>query len=557
MVLNKMKTKLLLFLILLSSNISLSQTTTNYWIIFKDKNSSPYSLERPEEFLSQRAINRRANQHISLKQRDIPVNPAYVVGVSELGAKIKNRSKWMNGITVTVTDNSIPDKIAALPYVKSITKIVVIPSLKADTKFETETNIIVESQDLRQGVVGYNYGPSLNQASMIGADCMHNWGYSGQGMVIAVLDAGFTNANILPAFDSIRLNNQILGCRDFVTGDTMVYEDHYHGMNVLSTMAGNLPGKIVGTAPKASYWLLRTEDGSSETIQEEINWMVGAEFADSVGADIINSSLGYTKFDDTTTSHTFADMDGNTTIVTKAADWAAETGMFVVSSAGNDGTSPWKKIAAPADADSVLTVGSVDAFENVSSFSSRGPTADGRIKPNTVAQGGPAITAANGGDITANNGTSFSGPITAGAVACLWQANPGRTNMELMLAIHQSSSQYLSPDTVKGYGIPDFCWANFILAGINENILEEEILNVYPNPFSSGFEVNYYSGTKQNAVVELLDISGRSISLNEQSLEMNVKNKFSVQGSEKLANGIYILQIRTADKILTKKLIKE
>jgi subtilisin family serine protease len=556
MVLNNMKTKLLLFSILLSSFISWSQTTTNYWIIFKDKNTSPYSLERPEEFLSQRSINRRLNQHISLQQRDIPVNPAYIAGVSDLGAKIKNRSKWMNGITVTVTDNSIPDKIAALPYVQSITKILLAPS-KADSKFESQSDAIVESQNQRQGVAGYNYGPSLNQASMIGADCMHNWGYSGQGMVIAVLDAGFFNTNTLPAFDSIRLNNQILGCRDFVTGDTLVFEDFPHGMNVLSTMAGNLPGKIVGTAPKASYWLLRTEDAATETMQEEINWMVGAEFADSVGADIINSSLGYTRFDDTSTSHTFADMDGNTTIVTKAADWAAQTGMFVVVSAGNEGTSSWKKISAPADADSVLTVGSVDAFKNISSFSSRGPTADGRIKPNTVAQGGAAITAANGGDITANSGTSFSGPITAGAVACLWQANPGRTNMELMLAIHQSSSQYVSPDTVKGYGIPDFCWANFILAGINENIYEEEILNIYPNPFTSGFEVNYYSNNKQNAIVELLDVSGRSISLQQQSFEMNAKNNFYVKGSEQLANGIYILQIRTADKILTKKLIKE
>lgn len=552
-----MKKNLLLLSILLSSFISWSQTTTSYWIVFNDKKDSPYSLDRPEEFLSERSLNRRKIQHIALNVRDLPVNPAYVSGVSDLGALIKNRSKWMNGIIVTISDNTILDKISSLPYVKSITKIIIAPALNNVSKFDSETNSTVPFQNKREGVTGYNYGPSLNQAAMIGADCMHNWGYSGQGMVIAVLDAGFFNANTLPAFDSIRLNNQILGCRDFVTGDTLVYEDYPHGMNVLSTMGGNLPGKIVGTAPKASYWLLRTEEAANESIQEEINWMVGAEFADSVGAHIINSSLGYTRFDDTTTNHTFADLDGNTTIVTKAADWAAQTGMFVVISAGNEGSSSWKKISAPADADSVLTVGSVDAFENISSFSSRGPTADGRIKPNTVAQGGAAITAANGGDITANSGTSFSGPITAGAVACLWQANPGRTNMELMQAIHQSSSQYVSPDTVKGYGIPDFCWANFILAGISENKLDEETLSVYPNPFSSGFEVNYYSSSKQKATIELLDVSGRSISIREQLFEMNTGNRFTVQGSEKLANGIYILQIKTSEKILTKKLIKE
>lgn len=186
---------------------------------------------------------------------------------------------------------------------------------------------------------------------------MHNQGYAGQGMVIAVLDAGFYKADSLPAFDSLRTNNQILGCRDFVTGDTLVYEDYPHGMNVLSCMGGNIPGSLVGTAPKAKYWLLRTEDAWVETLQEEINWAVGEEFADSVGADVINSSLGYSNFDNPADSHTYADMDGNTTIISNAADFAVSKGIFVTTSAGNAGGPPWYKITAPADADSVLTVG--------------------------------------------------------------------------------------------------------------------------------------------------------------------------------------------------------
>jgi hypothetical protein len=550
-----MKKNILTSLLLFTVFFATAQTT-NYWIVFKDKTGNPYSLSKPEAYLSERAIARRGRQHISLNERDLPVNPSYVASIESLGATVKNRSKWYNGITVSLADESKQAAIAALPYVKSLTKIVIRATPTSAQKFELETTSVQEAAPA-QKTASYNYGPSYNQAHMIGVDCMHEWGYSGQGMVIAQLDAGYYNANILPVFDSLRAHNQILGCRDFVTGDTLVYEDYPHGMNVLSCMGGNLPGSIVGTAPKASYWLLRTEDAATESIQEEINWLVGAEFADSVGADIINSSLGYSVFDDSTTDHTYADMDGNTTIITKAADWAAATGIFVVSSAGNSGGPPWYKITAPADADSVLTVGAVDATGTITNFSSRGPTADGRIKPNTVAKGGGATTAANGGGITMNNGTSFSAPITAGAVACLWQANPGRTNMELLDAIQRSSTQFMSPDSIKGYGIPNFCWANFILAGIDEQQATSENLDVYPNPFNTSFEINFYSLKKQAVTLELFDVSGRKISLQQVAAEMDTANHYSIQGSDGLAEGIYILKVITKDKILAKKIVKE
>jgi serine protease AprX len=556
MELNNMKRNILASILLLTTFLASAQTTTNYWIVFKDKAGNPYSLSKPGAYLSDRAIARRERQHIAMNERDLPVNPSYVAAVESLGATVKNRSKWYNAVTVSLPDASNQAAIAALPYVKSVTKITVKPSPNSAKKFELETAAVAEPAPT-QKTAAYNYGPSYNQAHMIGVDCMHDWGYSGQGMVIAQLDAGYQDANILPVFDSLRANNQILGCRDFVTGDTMVYEDYPHGMNVLSCMGGNLPGSIVGTAPKASYWLLRTEDAGTESIQEEINWLVGAEFADSVGADIINSSLGYSVFDDSTTDHTYADMDGNTTIITRAADWAAATGIFVVSSAGNSGGPPWFKITAPADADSILTVGAVDAMRNVTNFSSRGPTSDGRIKPNTVAQGGAAVTAANSGGITMNNGTSFSAPITAGAVACLWQANPARTNMEILQAIQQSSSQYNSPDTLVGYGVPNFCWANFILAGINEQQAADEELSVYPNPFSSAFGISFYSLKKQTVTLELFDVSGRKISSQEVTAELNTGNRFSISGTDVLSAGIYILQVSTKDKVLVKKLVKE
>jgi subtilisin family serine protease len=551
-----MKKQILSSLLLVCCSLTFAQTT-NYWIVFKDKNNTPYSLDRPSEFLSERSLLRRQQQHVSLNERDLPVNPAYIKELQDKGAIIKNRSKWYNAVTVSVSSNADLNAISALPYVKSITKIEIIPSANSAAKFDLETASVPEAKALRESAVSYNYGPSYNQAAMIGADCMHGWGYSGQGIVIAVLDAGFYNANILPAFDSLRTNNQILGCRDIVTGDTLVYEDYSHGMNVLSCMGGYLPARIVGTAPKANYWLLRTEDAGSESLQEEINWLIGAEFADSVGADIINSSLGYSRFDDSTTNHTYADMDGNSTIVTNAADWAASVGIFVVSSAGNSGGPTWYKITAPADGDSVLTVGAVNFSGVIASFSSRGPTFDGRIKPNVVAQGVGAAIAANEGDITFANGTSFSSPIIAGAVACLKQANPGRTNYDLMDAIYRSSSQYGSPDSIKGYGIPDFCWANFILAGINEDQAIEETLNVYPNPFNTFPEVSFYSSSNQDINVSILDITGRSVAIQEKTVQTNTTTRFGLDVAGSLSAGIYILQIRSENRIFTKKLIKE
>jgi serine protease AprX len=556
MELNNMKKNILASIFVLSVVLASAQTRTNYWIVFKDKNNSPYSLNKPEAYLSERSIARRERQHIVLSTRDLPVNPSYIAGLKALGAIIKSTSKWYNGVSVSLTDENELAKISALAYVKSVKKIVITPTEHSADKFEFEEALPAEPIG-NNSRTSYNYGPSYKQAQMLGADCMHEWGYTGEGIVIAVLDAGFHNVDIFAPFDSLHANNQILGCRDFVTGDTMVYEDADHGMNVLSCMGGNFPGKIVGTAPKAKYWLLRTEEGATETLQEEINWMVGAEFADSVGADIINSSLGYSYFDDPDPDHTYADMDGNTTIVTKAADWAASVGIFVVSSAGNSGGPSWYKITAPADADSVLTVGAVASDSIITSFSSRGPTYDGRIKPNTVARGGAAVTASNSGDIAFNSGTSFSAPITAGAVACLWQANPGLTNMQLLQAIQESSHRYSSPDTVMGYGIPNFCYANSILAGISETSKDEEMLTVYPNPFNTSFEINFYSLKKQTVTVELFDISGRKVSSQNKALEMNTGNRFSISGSEVLSYGIYILRVSTNDRIYTKKIVKE
>jgi serine protease AprX len=339
----------------------------------------------------------------------------------------------------------------------------------------------------------------------------------------------------------------------------MVFEDNSHGMGTLSCMGGNLPGSLIGTAPKAKFWLLRTENVFSESWQEEINWLVGAEFADSVGADIISSSLGYSiGMTNPAQDHTYSEMDGKTTIVSKAAEWAARKGIFVTSAAGNSAGPPWYKISAPGDADSILTVGAVDSMGVITSFSSRGPTYDGRIKPNTVARGAYAIIASANGGVDGAYGTSFATPLTAGAVACLLQAHPSSTVIQLLDAIQQSANQYTIPDSIEGYGIPNFCLASNILTGIEKYQLNNvDGLLVYPNPFGTNFNVTFYSDKNQTALLQLIDVSGRIIYNEKKYVNAGSYNTFNSNQGETLSKGIYIFRLVTPDKTLYKKVVKD
>ena len=554
-------------------HFAIGQTTTNYWVLFKDKKDSPYSVNVPSAYLSQRSITRREKQNIAITENDLPVNPIYINGVKSIGVEIKNRSKWFNALTITANDETKINAIKSLPYVEGLIKINIIPITNGAAKLlpslqsgvgeikngTPSSSVIPVKPEENTSVESLNYGSSFKQSHQIGIDCMHNMGYLGQGMVIAQLDAGFYKVDSLPAFDSLRVNHQILGTWDFVEGNAMVYEDYEHGMNVLSCMGGNLPGLLVGTAPKAKYWLLRTETIFSESWQEEINWALAAEFADSVGADVINSSLGYAGgMTDPAQDHTYSDMDGKTTIAAKAAVHAARVGIFVTASAGNSGGPSWYKIVTPADADSIFTVGAVDSADVITPFSSRGLSFDGRIKPNTVARGGSAIVACSWGGVCPQSGTSFSSPITAGAVACLWQAHPGKTNYEILQAIEQSASQHNTPDSIMGYGIPNFCTANTLLTGIDIQKMNTDSLNVYPNPFNADFNIAFYSDKKQVIDVELFDISGRSIFQLEKSVSANTNSVFkSGTFGEKLTEGVYILRIATPQKIYFKKIIKK
>ncbi len=402
-----------------------------------------------------------------------------------------------------------------------------------------------------------DYGFAADQINIMEGEFLHNLGYLGNGMVIAVLDAGFTNVNTISAFTHLWNENRILGYWDFVNNNDSVFDKNAHGTAVLSTMAGIKSGEIIGTAPNASYWLLRSEDAPTETISEEYNWLAAAEFADSAGADIINSSLGYTTFDNPAEDHTYADMDGNTTIITKAADLAFSKGILVVNSAGNSGSETWHYIGAPADGKNVLSIGAVDHDGSCASFSSRGPTYDGRIKPNVTTIGKNSAIVNTDGNVVYGSGTSFSSPEMAGMAASLWQAFPTKTNAEIKDAIERSASQYNSPDANLGYGIPNFRKAYWYLLGIridDEN--QNQLLNVFPQPFNTEFNLLYYSAKEQTINVRIVDVVGKIIYSYDWTLQAQRIEPLVLKGIF-TSSGVYSLQLVDGEKNSSQKIIRQ
>lgn len=475
-----------------------------YRVEFTDKESSPFSTAYPEAFLSARSIERRSRQGISIETNDLPVSPAYIDSIVATGVTILTVSKWLNALTFVTSDMEALERIMDYPFVA-----------KADRVKRGRLPAIflksVENKFLHNEVHAFDYGIAGMQTEVLQGKVLHNKGFTGTGMQIAVIDDGFYLTDELDAFSGLRAGGQILGTHDFVDPSSDIFSEGGHGMKVLSIMGGFLPGIFVGTAPDASYWLLRSEDSGSEYLVEEDNWIAAAEFADSAGADIINTSLGYARFDDPLQDHVYADMDGKTARVSLAADLAASKGMLVVVSAGNQGQTDWRYISAPADADDVLAVGAIDFAGKVAEFSSRGPAADGRIKPDVMAPGKGTYYAGTDGSIWQGNGTSLSAPLITGLSACLWQAHPDASAMEIREAILQSASLFTEPDTLYGYGIPDFRIADILLGGM-ENILEgNSSILAFPNPFRKELNVLFKDPASTDLIFELIDMRGRVV----------------------------------------------
>lgn len=524
-----------------------------FQVVFSDKGRVEAQSLRANQYLSEASIERRKIQNIPIEYNDYPVNPEYITQLREKGYVILNKSRWFNSVSVYCDDSIAVAEIQKLPFVAEVRPVTkVLSSSREEHKLaEHQKNLTRFRSPVGKASVQQNssslYGVYKGQTEQIGLTTLHEMGFKGGDMTVAVLDAGFYNGDRIPFFDSLRRENRILGTRDFVQGNDSVYEDNAHGMSVLSCMAANIPGLAIGTAPHAQYWLLRTEDAGSEYIIEEDNWVAAAEFADSVGAWIINSSLGYTVYDDPQTSHAYSDLDGNTTRITRGADIAASKGILVVNSAGNSGDNSWRYIGAPADADSVLTIGAVDSLGNYASFSSQGPSADGRIKPNVSCTGQATWIVTGSGNLGRANGTSFSSPILAGAAACLWQAFPDASNMEIFKAIEQSAHQFDNPDYFVGYGIPNFTRAFGILKKArNTDANRDSLLNVYPNPAVGSLVIDFYSATEQQIQISVTKLSGKRVQDQRVKVLPFYNNPIQFDFSRRMSSGNYIITVTNA-----------
>ncbi len=520
---------------------------TKYFVKFTDKNDSPYSINNPSAFLSERAITRRTKQNINITAEDLPVNPSYIQQVSQTGVNVDYSLRWFNGIVITVFNSDQINSIENLPFVSGTEKIFKFSQTGGELSIDVSN--LPKWNNKNSAKQELDYGPSYDQIKLMNGLVMHNNGFLGEGIQIALLDAGYLNVDNHTAFDSLRVHGRILGLKDFINPSSNLYNEHYHGTMVLSTIGGYSESKLIGTAPRAKFWLIRTENANLEQIYEEYAWAAGAEFADSAGVDIINSSLGYSTFDITNQNHTYADLNGNTTPITKAANIASSKGMVVVVSAGNEGDDPWHFISAPADSPSVLTVGATDKYGNIAYFSSVGPTSDNRIKPDVCAMGQAAVVANPSGIFSLANGTSFSAPIIAGMVACLWQAKPHLKANEIIHLIKTSSSIANSPNNTLGYGIPNFEIASEIKPTNSNNAT----LKLFPNPFENNLFVSIPEVDNEMVECSLISMLGNEVFTAKKIVTNSI---FRIESIPNLAKGNYIIRVKTSQNVYLGKGIR-
>lgn len=447
------------FLFLLTTYLS-AQTPAKYWIQFTDKNNSEYSIENPEKYLSERAIEKRKAFNIPITEEDIPVNQLYINNILNLdtGIILFTKSKWFNAITVYTEDSLFSDKIQKLPFVKDWERTILMKEVE---NFIDSDSIFVYKMDrgeVKQNSLPYelNYGETDQQVRLNNVHWLHRMGFYGENIVLMVMDAGFHNVDTLKYFQHLREEQRLLGVRNFVKLGENPFKKMSHGTMVLSCIVGYMPEKYVGTAPKISVYLAKTEDERSENKIEEDNWVAGIEWADSLGVDIVNSSLGYTKFDDSTVTRKYEDLTGKVSRASIAADIAVEKGLIICNSAGNEGNKKWYYIGSPADAHHIISVGATNNQGQIAKFSSHGPTADGRVKPDACATGWNTEVVHPRGRVIPSNGTSFASPVLAGMIACLQEAFPEKDNFEIIEAVRISGSKAEKPDKNMGYGITDF-----------------------------------------------------------------------------------------------------
>jgi subtilisin family serine protease len=511
-----------------------------YRIYFTDKNASPSDF-MPEQLLSPAAVARREAQGIPVPElSDLPVSPEYINTVTEQGLTYRCASRWMNSALFTSPE---PLNVTVLETIPCIDRVKLVkrpadPAKGTYGKYGTMT-LMTDTEEFDPRV-------PLNGVAL------HQSGFTGRGVTIAVLDAGFANADRIESLTPLMERRGVRATRDFVRGSDYVYDYHNHGTSVLSILAGNLPGVISGTAPGANYILLRTEDDESEYPAEEDYWAAGAEYADSAGADIITSSLGYFTFDDPSMNYSFSDMDGNSTFVTRAADMAASKGIVVIASAGNERNKEWLRILAPSDGDGVVSVGAVKHDLTISDFSSAGYSYDGRVKPDVVAPGVSLTIQFEPGVVHRGSGTSFSCPVISGLTASLMQAVPKASPPEIITALHESSDRFLNPDTLYGYGLPDFLKTLRLLEDIH-SFKPDESMTAGPNPFFDEINI-WFPGPPGHLSVTVTTVDGTLVM--KRHYPVYAARSYRLDGFGKSGQGLYFVKVETEEESRVFKMIR-
>ncbi|MDZ4666452.1 MAG: S8 family serine peptidase [bacterium] len=537
----------ILFLSFLFFGLNLYGQQKFYFVEFKDKPQAQKILYNPSSYISIRAIERRTRNRVPLNVNDIPPDSAYLAQLAQLPLLLYGSSRWLNGAIILSGTKDIEAEIKTLPFVTNTTY--VGPAYFYDEQDQaTENSLENQLQILAQTFENKKerndsqlLGKSFAQLEQINAANLIKSGMQGKNVLIAVIDAGFRNLDQLKAFNHLFTEKRIIATRDFVELEEEVFDDDEHGLSVMSCLAAYQPGLICGAAPASQYLLLRSENAASEYLVEEYFWTLAAEFADSAGADIINSSLGYTKHDEKVMGHKYSELDGKTTIVSKAAQIAASKGILVAVSAGNEGNDPWRQLSAPADVAEVLTIGAIDKHGSYASFSSVGPTADKRMKPDLAALGKNAVLISQDGKVFEGNGTSYACPIIAGTAAILLQADPNASAQKIKEVLMLTANQFYKPDKYVGSGIPDIELAAKCIRVKTDSILDFREL---PDRY---MYVIINARTNQKVNLLITEPINKEIEKQYISLKKGL-NRIQLKGYKKRPSGIYHLSVEFGQK---------
>lgn len=546
--------------LLITSATAFAQPQYGFRISFTDKGGTTQSLSNPLGFLSQRAIDRRIAQNITVDSTDLPVSPAYMDSVLTLtSGKLHMTSKWFNYTVLLLNDSADILNLQSKPYIDTIEYIAYYSAGLHKPSKDNKEELGTTGSKLPMKTTGnaLYYGDAYAQTDLVRGDYLHDLGRKGEGKLIAVLDEGFADVNTAPAFDSMYNSGRLIDQYNYANNVSNVFTNGLHGTTALSTIAGNLPGKFVGTAPYADYALYITEIMGSEQRIEMDNIVAASERADSVGADIITISLGYDRFTHPTISSlTYTDIDGKTTIAARGANMATAKGILFVASAGNEGGGSWNYILTPGDADSAITIGSVGVDKVPAGTSGFGPNSAGRVKPDVCMQGNPVFVMRNGPNPILASGTSWATPQLAGWAACLMQASGNFTPYQIRTAIQKSANAYNSPGLQLGYGVPNFHYALQLLnvKDITPMPDDNNWILAGPNPFDSEVTIRLYAKNYSNVSLQLTDMSGRIVYQSDRQVDSGVQT-ITVNVPE-LSRGVYFLKATNADREATLKVLK-